>query len=410
MNKMLLVARHEYLSNIRSRTFLFTAFGMPLILAFVMVIISLVTIDSVSNLSEDSRIGYVDNAGVILPDTIDELFVAVDSTDKALQMLNDNELLAYIVIPEDYIETGDVEAFSNSNLPEAVDDKVDAFLLDNLSDGVSSNFPVSQLEQEIDLSINIQSMGRTLSENAAIGLFLTPMIFAIVFLLASQISATFLMSSIVTEKTNRIMEILITSVTPMQLLMGKIIGLGSLGLTQMLIWIGVGLGIAVFGAESEILSGIIIPIDMIVLSIIYFILTYFLLSSVMAGISVIVNAEQESRQIAGLFVFPFILPFFFIVQLLDDPNGVIAILLTLFPFSSAMTVIMRSSFSSVPLEQILLSLALLSATSVLVTWVSAKIFRWATLLYGKNPSPREIWRVIRSSQVEIGTLVRENAQ
>ena len=125
----------------------------------------------------------------------------------------------------------------------------------------------------------------------------------------------------------------------------------------------------------------------------------------MAGISVIVSAEQESRQIAGLFVLPFVLPFFFIAQLLQDPNGVIAVLLTLFPFSSAMTVIMRVSFAPVPMEQIILSLVLLGTTSLVVTWVSAKIFRWATLLYGKRPSPLEIWRVIRSSDVEIGAVV-----
>lgn len=403
MNKMLLVARHEYFTNLKSRTFLLTAFGMPIFITVIMVLVAAVSVDNASNVSDLDAIGYVDDADVIT--SADDLFMPIETIDLAAEMLNDGEIVAYIVISTDYMETGDVEAFSIGSLPDAFYGEVDTFLLSNLSEGVSSNFPIDRLEQSIDLTLEIQSMGRVLSEEAAVGLFMTPMIFAIVFLVASQISATFLMSSVVMEKTNRIMEILITSVTPMQLLMGKIIGLGSLGLTQMLIWIIVGVVIAVIGADSAILSGIIVPLDMVVLSIVYFVLTYFLLSSLMAGISVIVNAEQESRQIAGLFVFPFVLPFFFIIQLLEEPNGVIAVLLTLFPFSSAMTVIMRASFSTVPIEQIMLSLVLLGATSVGVAWVSAKIFRWATLLYGKRPSPLELWRVIRSRDVEIGTIV-----
>lgn len=403
MNKMLLVAQHEYFTNLKSRTFLLTAFGMPIFIAVMMVVVALVTVDNVVDLSDIQTVGYVDDAGVI--NVEDDRFVPVASAGQALDMLNNGDITAYIVIPVDYMETGHVEAYSNGNLPETFSHVVDTFLLSNLSQGVSSNFPVGRLEQDINLTLDIQSMGRVLSEEAVVGLFMTPMIFAIVFLVASQISGTFLMSSVVMEKTNRIMEILITSVTPMQLLMGKIIGLGSLGLTQMLIWIVVGIIITIVGADSAILSGVVIPPDVIVLSLIYFVLTYFLLSSLMAGISVIVSAEQESRQIAGLFVFPFVLPFFFIVQLLEDPNGVIAVLLTLFPFSSAMTVIMRMSFAPVPIEQIILSLVLLGATSIVVTWVSAKIFRWATLLYGKRPSPLELWRVIRSGDVEIGAVV-----
>ena len=410
MKKMLLVARHEFLTNLKSRTFLFVAFGMPIFIMVIMAVVTLVTADNIASISDTDQIGYVDDAGLIVLNDESDLFVPIVSADIALDRLDNNEISAYLVIPKDYPETGNIEAYSYANLPDTFTDAVDMFLLSNLSDGLASNFPLERIIQDIDLTVEIQQMGRTLSTDAALGLFMTPMIFAIVFLMASQISATFLMSSVVVEKTNHIMEILITSITPMQLLLGKIIGLGSLGLTQMLIWIVVGVSITVIGADSSILAGVVIPPDMIFLSLIYFILTYFLLSSLLAGISVIVNAEQESRQIAGLFVLPFVLPFFFVLQLLENPNGVIAILLTLFPFSSAITVIMRVSYAPVPIEQIILSLILLGGASMLVTWVSAKVFRWATLLYGKRPTPLELWRVIRSSRVEIGTLVRENSK
>ena len=409
MNKMLLVARHEYMTNLKSPTFLFAAFGLPILMIAIMAVVMAVTVESATSTSDLGRIGYVDFAEIIVLNEDSQNFVPIASVEMAQEMLNNEAIRVFLVIPEDYLATGDIEAFTDGNLSEAFTKSVDNWLLANLSENVASNFPLELLAQEINLKVQIQSLRRELTEDAAVGLFLTPMTFAIVFLIASQISSTFLMSSIIMEKTNRIIEILITSVTPMQLLMGKIIGLGSLGLTQLVIWIGVGVGIAIIGSDSSILSGIRIPPDVIVLSLLYFILTYFLLSSVIAGVGVIVNAEQESRQIAGLFVLPFVLPFMFIVQLLEEPNGALAIFLTLFPFSSAMTVIMRVSYSPVPIEQIILSLILLGLTSLIVTWISAKVFRWATLLYGKRPTPREIWRVIRSRQVEIGTLVREDA-
>jgi ABC-2 type transport system permease protein len=115
----------------------------------------------------------------------------------------------------------------------------------------------------------------------------------------------------------------------------------------------------------------------------------------MACVGVIAGSEQESRQYAGIFSLIMVIPIFFIVSFITEPNSAIVTFLTLFPLTSPIAVLLRMGFSTVPTEQLLLSIALLAVTTMLAVWASARIFRWGLLLYGKRPSPRELLRVIR---------------
>jgi ABC-2 type transport system permease protein len=198
------------------------------------------------------------------------------------------------------------------------------------------------------------------------------------------------------------MEILITSVTPMQLLGGKLLGLGALGLVQVGIWAVMAGGGLLLGRNSEILQSVYIPPDLLLLALVYFVVNYFLFSSMFAGIGTVTGTEQEARQWAGLFSFMAAVPMIFLFAFLLDPNGTIPVILSLFPFTSAVSIIIRSVFGTIPPEQLIASLVIMILTAVFITWASAKIFRWSLLLYGKKPSPRELWRVIRGS-AEIGT-------
>jgi ABC-2 type transport system permease protein len=209
------------------------------------------------------------------------------------------------------------------------------------------------------------------------------------------VTSGFLMSGVVEEKTNRIMEILVTSITPMQILLGKVIGLGLLGLTQIIIW-GIGMVALInFGQTLPLLQGIAIPVDMMVVFLVYFILSYFLLSSLMAGIGAVVGSEQESRQWSSIISMLWVVPFFFVTSFLTDPNGPLPLILTLIPFTGPTTALMRLGFAAVPLWQILLSLAILLATTIFTVWASAKIFRWSLLRYGKRTGLRDLIQVIR---------------
>ncbi len=400
MNKIWLVARREYWFNLRRRSFLFAVFGVPLFTFIIWFLIFAVVTNSENDLSKVGKVGYVDQAGVlvnpIFPTDTPDLYIAYPDAAAARQALDDKTVGAYFTLPSDYMQTGSVEIYSYNSIPSALEDNLNAFLLGNLSRDVQGA-PVQRIEEPVNLSIHVNDSGRDITEANFPALFFIPLIFAFVFLMSSQTTSGFLMNGIVEEKTNRIMEILITSVTPMQMLLGKIIGLGTLGLTQLVVW-GVAGGLLLkFGQAAPLLNGLSFPTDLAIAFIIYFILSYFLLASLMAGLGAVAGSEQESRQYSGIISLLFVIPFFFISTFIDDPNGNLPIALTLIPFTAPMTALLRLGLTAVPAWQIIASLLILLVTSALVVWGSARVFRWGLLLYGKRVTPRELWRVVRSS-------------
>jgi len=254
----------------------------------------------------------------------------------------------------------------------------------------------------------MENSGRELTFQGLIGLFAFPAVFAVVLLMALQLSSTFLMSGIIEEKSNHIMEILITSITPYQLLTGKLLGLGALGLIQLLVWIIAAVIGTTYSGNLDFFSGITLPPTFIVLVLVYFILTYFLYSSLLAGIGAVVGSEQESRTIAGGVSLLVGIPLFFIAVLLTNADAQIFTFFTFFPFTAGMTYMLRYPFTTIPWWQVGISLTILAFSSLLVTWAAAKVFRWALLLYGKKPNIKTLWRVITGYQ-EIGVVPVQTA-
>ncbi|MDX2141495.1 MAG: ABC transporter permease [Chloroflexota bacterium] len=399
MGKWWLVAKHEFLSNVRRRSFLFAAFGAPLFTIGIMVLVFGVIINSFeSDITE--QIGYVDLSGV-LTDAIErpEMFTPYPDETAAAAALESGDLLAYFVVAQDYMATGGVTLYRGGDVPPSVENAIENYLLANLGAQVG-NEDVAQLVQDpVDASIRALDSGRTVTAEGIIGLFIAPFIFMVVFLVAVQTTSGYLMSSVVDEKSNRVMEILVTSVTPFQLLFGKVIGLGLLGLLQLAIWLVAGAVVLSLNRDVGVLSGVSFPPDLIALSLVYFLLNYFLTASIMAGIGAAVGSEQESRQIAGIFGFITAIPFFFIFTFFEDPNGPLPTFLTLFPLTSPMVYILRSAFTAIPTWQVIASLALLALTTVAVTWAAARIFRWTLLMYGKKVGFKTIMQALRSRQM-----------
>lgn len=395
MNKLLIVAKHELLTNIRRRSFLFGLFGGPIFTIVLMAVIFAVMSESETNTERIGTVGYVDYAQVLTEErSRPETFLVYADEDSAQQALDAGEIGAYFVLPEDYMTTSNVQAYSQGGMPSALRDQIRTYLRANLL-GEASPALIERLNDPFSLAIHTTNNGRTVGENGAVFMFLTPIIFITIFMIASQTTSGYLMSGIVEEKTNRIMEILITTISPFQLLMGKIIGLCVLGLIQLGVWLVLAFVIGVLSNNIEALQGISLPPDIFVLSIVYFLLSYFLYGSIMAGLGAMIGSEQESRQYAGLFSIVNVIPFFFIVQLLTDPNGTLAVALSLIPFTAPATVLFRVAFTAVPAWQIALSLVILVITTILVTYISARVFRWSLLLYGKRPSIRQIMSALR---------------
>jgi ABC-2 type transport system permease protein len=144
---------------------------------------------------------------------------------------------------------------------------------------------------------------------------------------------------------------------------------------------------------------------------VYFVLTYFLFAGIMAGIGASAGSEQESRQYAGIFALLIVLPFFFMVTLITDPESPVIKVLTLIPFTAPLTVILRISLGGMPALELVASLVIMFITTVFVVWGMSRVFRWSLLLYGKRPTPRQLWRVIRgSAPTKIGTVATSGEQ
>lgn len=396
MSKMWLVAKREFLTNVRRRSFLFAAFGAPLFSIVIMYIVFAITVQSFGGTDGLDAIGYFDQSGV-LDAEIDQPTDFYRYTDEreARAALDAREIDGYFALPPNYIDTGVVNLYLRSNsVPEGLYDKIDTFLIANLGKQVDDE-RLERLQDPTNTQLLTLDNGRLIRDSGIAGLFVTPIIFVIVFMLASQTSSGYLMSSVVEEKGSRIMEILITSITPMQLLVGKIIGLGALGLLQLAIWIAAGALAIRVGQGTEFFSGVHIPADMLALGIVYFLLTYFLLASLMAGVGAVAGGEQESRQMASIFSLLLFLPMFFLYNLITEPDGTVSTILTLLPFTSPVTTIFRMAFSAVPAWQLIVSLIVQVLVTLLVMWASARVFRWSLLMYGKRPSLRQLFRIIR---------------
>jgi ABC-2 type transport system permease protein len=175
------------------------------------------------------------------------------------------------------------------------------------------------------------------------------------------------------------------SVTPRQLLTGKIIGLGLVGLLQTIIWVGTGrILLAQSGSVFSLSSAFQLPASFLIWAVIFFLLGYTVYASLMAGLGALVPNMREASQATILVIFPLIIPIFLLSILINDPNGMLAVILSLFPLTSPVTMMLRLSAISVPFWQTLLSAGLLVATDILVLRSVAHMFHAQTLLSGQT--------------------------
>jgi ABC-2 type transport system permease protein len=211
------------------------------------------------------------------------------------------------------------------------------------------------------------------------------MLFYIIILSA----ASLLLSSVAKEKENRTMEILLATVTPQQLLSGKIIGLGLLGLLQVVVWVGTGRILLARGATTFNLSQAFqLPPSFLFWGLLFFLLGYAVYASLMAGLGALVPNLREATQATILVIFPLIIPIVLLSVLIQQPNGTLAVVLSLFPLTAPVAMMTRLAAGSVPLWQTVLSAVLLAITAVLIVRSVARMFRAQTILSGQPFSPK----------------------
>ena len=217
------------------------------------------------------------------------------------------------------------------------------------------------------------------------------------------------LGAVVEEKSTRIVEVLISSLRPFELLAGKIIGVGAVGLFQLLIWAVTArllltqrerlLELA--GIEPSLAAAFTMPevsVSMIVVFLVYFVLGFFLYAAVFAAVAAMSNSEAEARQAQAPVTMLYLIPAMMsLMAMMTNPDGGLFIALTMIPLSSPIAMPGRWVVSDVPISELVASVVLLLLALGLVTWVAGRIFRTGILMHGKRPSPKEIWRWIRTA-------------
>ncbi len=400
MRNLWLVARYEFRRMVLRRGYLLGTLAVPLGLALLVGLVAAVAISQENNLP----VGYVDPTGLLdpakqatLPDPEDRVEIrAYPDEASARADLEAERIQAFFVLPPDYPANLATDLYFLEDPPRnAVWREFDDFVRANLIAGLPADVQTRLLEGS-EVVVEDLASGRTFSSNEIIN-FVMPFFAAILFMIATMSAAGYLLRVVADEKENRTMEIMITSLSPTQLIAGKALGLLAAALGQLAFYILAAVAIIGLAAPRvPILQALTVPWDYLGIAALFFFPTYALVAAVMIAIGGVVTEFQQGQQIAGLLNLVFLLPILLIGSLFQNPGNPIMIFLTLFPPTSFMSIMLRWGLGTVPTWQIIAGWLLLAATAIFMIWAAARIFRAGMLRYGQPLNVRGALEALRS--------------
>jgi ABC-2 type transport system permease protein len=404
MHKFWLVAKHEYLKTVSRRAFWLGTLGIPALIVVIMAVSIVISVGSVS----DKPVGYVDDAGILEAAVYPELeegeeFTQMrafpDEKSAIAALVEAKEIEAFYVVPADYLQSPEVTLYYWEDWPaEAVRDDFEEFMQANLAAGLPAEVQQRVL-QGVDLTVQSADGRREIAQKNFLSLIM-PFIAGIFFVFAVMTSAGYLLQAVTDEKENRTVEIVVTSLTPEQLIGGKAAGLIAVALSQILVWALAVVVALIVGAQFlEPLQAVRVPWGFLLVIILYFFPAFCLIAGLMTAIGGMVTEMQQGQQIAGVLNMLFILPFFFVGLAFFDPDSPILVALTLFPTTAFITVAVRWGMTVIPVWQLLVSWLLLVATAGFSVWASARIFRAGMLRYGQRISLRGAIQILRTRRL-----------
>jgi len=402
MNKTLLVLRYELVTTLRRRSFLLMAFGIPLLAILIFAGVTIVkgnSADSNDATSETETYeleveGYVDQSGLVsvLPqgDASDYL-VAYADEEQAQQSLASGEIAAYYIVPEDFVETGKVFYVypdTTSLTSDGQEWLILWTLLVNLLDGDTEL--ADRIWNPMDLEVtNLapepqQDRGLGYQSNSLIRYF--PSAMAALFFTIFMTSSTHFLGNVSSEKENQTIEILMLSITPQQMLAGKIIGLGITGLLQVIAWLGAIFILMSLGGQTlNLPEGFTFPASILAWGLVFFLLGFAVYASLMAGVGALASKLKEANQAVFVVMSPLFAGYMvgILAPLAGAPHAVLPTALSLFPLTAPIVMMMRLTEGSVPLWQLLLSTGLMLVTVYIIVHAVAAMFHAQNLLSGQ---------------------------
>lgn len=434
-NNLGIIVRREFMERVGKKSFIVTTLLMPVLMLLMMALPALIAIFSTPS---DKSIAVCDQSGVVMPILeqagIDHLtFVSTDQPSDSV--LHDSDYYGVLSIPADIVERpssallfihegGSVETESSIRnlIKEAVrDQRMQAYDIDNLQ----------QILDETNVEVNLQTIrvDETGAEEATssslsfgIGMFMTFLLYMFLLMYGQLV-----MTSIIEEKNNRVLELVVSSVKPLHLMLGKIFGVGLVAVVQIIIWgallcvmsafllpalipAEVGEQVAMFntgnlptGADTldpELLNAISLFSSVAYIAKLFGFILIFLIggflfyASIFAAIGSAVDNIQDASQLTSFAVIPIVIGLIVGMTAGSDPNSTLAFWTSVIPFTSPMVMLMRVPFG-IPSWEVWLAIAVLYLSFLAMVWIAAKIYRIGIFMYGKKPSMRDLIRWAR---------------
>jgi ABC-2 type transport system permease protein len=398
MNRVWRIALYEYKRNVFKKSFLLTLLSIPLLVAFSVGVGFVMT----SLMDNDLPVGYVDQADVFdtaIPAPVSDQaepvdFIPFQTEDEARRSLEAKEIQAYYVLKADYFETRHIEIVYTKKPGDNASKQWYDFLQINLLSDQPTEIAY-RIASGTDVTMRSLDGKRTMAESGPTFGNLMPIFITLAFLALILMSSGFLIGAVTEEKENRTMEIVITSISPLQLIGGKLLGIVAIGVTLLVTWtlivvLGIfaarQMGIGWFqylGMDwSVVLATAAIAIP-----------AYVLAAALMTTIGTMVTTTQEGQSISSIFVILHMIPMYVGIAFLNNPDSSLAVTLSLLPFTSLMTIAMRNLFYSVPAWQVALSICVQTVSALGAIWLASRTFRLGMLRYGQRLRWRRLFQI-----------------
>lgn len=402
MNKMWRIIKYEYKRQVLRKRFLVAMLSVPAWVLLMMVI----AVAAVLLSSNNTPIGYVDQSGFLahpiqLKQTEGDPFkdvevVAFPDEASARKALDSKKIQGYYLLPPDFLETRSAKLVYLEEPSSSVRGTFNSFLRRNLLGGepetvaqrVTGGPSMAIVATEDQRSMQTNEWFKTVA----------PIAGGVLLIMAVFSSGGYLMQIVVEEKENRTMEILTTSVSPMQIMGGKIIAMIGVGLTQVAAW-------SLLPVLFVSIAAIYIPtlrnaIEWGTFGMIFLLIipTFVMISALMAAVGATVTDRQEGQQVTGLITLPVMIPYMLTAVIMTNPGSPIALFLSFFPLTSALTILLRMGFGSVPVWQSALAVAILVISAAGSLWLAGRIFRLGMLRYGQRLRWKDIFLSFRRAE------------
>ena len=403
MNKMLLVFRHEFRHTVKRTGFIVLTLAPPLLALLGIGIFNIVS-GITKPQTELNQIGYVDEVGDFDRFTTqgDLTLIRFDTTEAATEALVTEDIKEYFVIPSDFISTGIIRRYTTQRElgpPAATTAAIKNFISSNLLAGKVPATTVTRVEEPLNfITTTLTATGTVAPEQGGFANLVIPIIFGALLAASLSFSSIYLLQGLGAEKENRLMEILLSSVSTRQLITGKVLGIGTAGLVQVAVWVAATPLLLNLASSSigGLISTVHIPAGLLALAVVYFILGYLVFAVLSVGAAAVSSSVREAQSLASIFTLWAIAPFWLLSLIMAFPNSPAWVVLSIFPFSAPVMVILRLGVTGVPAWQLATSIAVLVSCIIGGLVLSSKLLRTYMLMYGKRPGIGEIIRSLKS--------------